>query len=217
MPLPAAMDAALRGPSPLVFTAAKIELPSRTLRLLDCSAVLTVNGEAFAGEDDAFGSLGAVESVSDGLGNEAPTLRLLLLPRSNVATAEAAAPTAQGSPVTIWFGVVTNPTTGATVTGDPVFVGELDTARLSVGESRALQLDVVSAWERLFDGNEGARLNPSFWNTIWPTDRALDLVHTIVETQPWGASDGGRPVYTTQGGGLSNGGYSGPDLSGVGL
>jgi hypothetical protein len=178
------MDTPLRGPVALVCCAVKLQLPGRTLRLLDGSAALTVNGEMYVGEDPDFGALGAVEAVSDALGNEAPTLRLQLLTKTNTAMAEVAAPGAQGSPLTLWYGVV-DPVTTVVTTGDPIFVGE-----------------------RLFEANEGTRLTDAFWTTAYADDPSFEFTPNIPQESPWGA-DRARPVYSGSGGGVSNPGWGG--------
>ena len=88
--------------------------------------------------------------------------------------------------------------------------------RLSAGESRALQLEVASAWERLFDANEGAKLNATFWRSLHPDDAALDLIHAITQDPPWG-SHNSRPSYVSAGPPVSNGGWGGGNDFGGGL
>jgi hypothetical protein len=209
MALPVAMDTALRGAVATGVMLVKIELPGRTLRYINGSAELLHEGEIYSGEDATFGLLGAIEPVPESVGTEAPRLQIVLHPRSNTAMAEVTSPLAQGSPVTIWFGVI-NPATGTVTATDPLFVGELDTAQISIGEgSKALTLDVASAWERLFQANEGAKLNDPFWQALHPGDLSMQYVPVIQRQLPWG-SDGPRPALITDvGPGISNGGGGG--------
>lgn len=201
MALDASLDAALKGAAPLVCLLLKIELPDHTIRLVDGSGEVNFDGEAYTGEDDIYGVLDGVEGITEQVGTEAPTVRFTFLPTSLQALADITHPANQGAPVYVWFGVVGD---NGLIVGEPelLFLGELDTAEVEAGEtSTVIAFDVVSAWERLFEANEGRRLNDKYWQTLYPGARGLQYVTEIQRDLPWGY-DAPRPrvVSDTVGG-----------------
>ncbi len=215
MALEASMNAALKGAAPLVCCLLEIVLPEAAIRIVDGAGAVAFDGHVYTGEDPVYGTLKAVEAFSEQVGIEAPRVRFGFLPKSLAALAEISAPIVQGSPVSLWFAAV-DPETGLII-GVPelLFTGEVDTADpdFSQGET-LLTIDVASAWERLFDGNEGARLNNAFHQSIWPGEKGFEFVTQLQRQEPWGydaprpnvVSDvnGGRP-----GGGIGGGGGGG--------
>lgn len=193
MPLETAMAAALEGQHALLFTAVEIQLPSETLRLLDGAGAVTFGGRTFVGQDPALGVLASIEALTDG-GEEAPSVRIAVLPPTNTAMATLADPLAQGGAVFIWLGVMA-PTTGAVV-GEPelLFAGEIDVPVLEVGRGqRLLTLDCVSIFDRFFEDREGVRLTNSFHQSVWPGELGLEFVTGVKRQMPWG-SDQVRPA-----------------------
>lgn len=193
MPLSAPMAAALEGAHVLLFTAVEAVLPGATLRLLDGAGTVTFAGRTFVGQDPDLGVLASVEPVSDG-GEEAPSLRIALLPPTNAAAATLALPQAQGGSVLVWIGVA-DPTTGGVI-GDPelVFAGEIDVPVLEVGHgTRLLTLDCVSIFDRFFEDREGVRLTNAFHQSVWPGELGLEFVTGVKRQMPWG-SDQVRPA-----------------------
>jgi hypothetical protein len=196
-----AMDTALAAPRVTVFGALQIDLlDGRTIRLLDGAATLTFNGGTFTGKDATFGSLGGVEAITDGVGDEAPGLAITLFPSSATAAGELSAPGMQGSRVRLWIGAVTV-ATGAVI-ADPylLFDGELDTPELVAGEREfTLELESVSGLERLFDNDEAARLSDTFHQSIWPGENGFMYVTGITRQVIWGPGE--RPggiTYTAR-------------------
>lgn len=224
MALDASLDAALKGAAPLVCLLLKIELPEHTIRLVDGVGQIIFNSETYSGEDEVYGVLDSVESLTEQVGTEAPTARFTFLPASLAALADITAPANQGSPVYVWFGAV-DQATGLLI-GEPelLFLGELDTAEAEAGpETTVIAFDVVSAWERLFEANEGLRLNDKFWQSVYSGARGLQYVTEIQRDLPWGY-DAPRPRVvsdTVGGGGPGRGGGSpigggGPGRRGTG-
>ncbi len=170
MALDASLEAALQGAAPTIVVLLKIELPDHTIRLVDGAGVVAYESQTFTGEDETYGTLSGIESIEEGVGDEAPKVRISFLPPTVTAIANLTAPGVQGSPVNIWMGAV-DPSTGLIV-GDPelLFSGELDEAELATDQgSQILLMDVASIWERLFDSNEGARQNQDFHQSIYGT------------------------------------------------
>jgi hypothetical protein len=198
MPLSAGMETALEAPAPLVVVALKIVLPSGTLRLLDGSGVLTIDGEDYAGGDPTLGVLAGIEPITDGIAAEAPALRIVINPPTNTASADLAAADAQGSPVTLMI-LALDPVTHA-IQGDPfvAFLGEVDVPTLDVDKSfRTVTLDCVSAWEKFFEDDEGVRLTDNWHQSIWPGETGLAYVIEVTRQLPWG-QDSPVPAVVTQ-------------------
>lgn len=222
MALDASLDAALKGAAPLVCLLVRVDLPEHTIRVVDGAGQLVFDAAVWMGEDAVYGVLDGVETLTEQVGTEAPMVRLTFLPADLAALAALTEPANQGSLVRIWLGAV-DPATGL-LTGTPelLFLGELDTADADVSESRTvIAFQVASAWERLFDANEGHRLNNAFIQSIYPGALGAEFVISIQRDLPWGydaprpavVSDviGGtaRPGTSPIPGGLGGGGFGG--------
>lgn len=201
------LEAALSVSRPLIFCAVKIVAPFGTLRLLDGEATIEVEGETYTGGSD-YGDLIAAESVTDGDGNTAPRLKLGLQVYDNTKIPLWLAPENQGSPVTIWLGVL-NRDDGSAL-AEVVFRGELDCADMFIDRHKSEAcLEVCSYLERFFDNDEGVRMNDAWHQSIWPGEKGLDQITAINRQWPWGIGGGGtafkgaRPGHTDYSKGLS--------------
>lgn len=200
MSLTPEMTAALAAKRAKLFGALKVELPGHTIRLLDGSAELIIGGEKFAGIDPVYGTVSLGENFSDGDPGTAPHLTLTFYPPNGTAAAELSSAAFQGSTVTLTAGAVYRAT--GQVVPDPfvLFVGELDTSMITISRGkRAVPCEIVSAMERCFEQDEGARLNDGFHQSIFPGELGLSLVVVDPTSLPWGA-EGGRPAISTSGG-----------------
>ncbi|ESQ83259.1 hypothetical protein AEAC466_13485 [Asticcacaulis sp. AC466] len=195
MTLDTAFKTALDGDVVGLFAAIEIVHPAGTARLLDGSAVLGFNGHTWTGSDPLFGSLGNLEAISDGSGEEAPAFKLSLLPPSASAAVAMVTPAAQGARVSVYVGCF-NVNTGQVVgTPDLRFVGEIDTATLSPGNAQAMVVfDVVSAFERFFAVEEGAKLSHSFHTNIWPGELGFEYLTNVLSKMPWGQNGNLPPL-----------------------
>ncbi|MFN3584831.1 hypothetical protein [Phenylobacterium sp.] len=183
-----ALDAHLARAQVTLFVAVEIVLPSATIRLLDGAGVLTFDSRTFTGRDPVYGVLGPIEPLTDGLDAEAPRVTISLLPPTNTAAATLAAPAAQGSAVSLWFGAVDTATGLVVDAPDLFFVGEVDVPTLRVGKgSRVLEYEVASVWERFFRNDEGARLTDAFHQSVYPGEKGLEFVTDVQRQLPWGA------------------------------
>jgi len=182
------LTAALAADGVWLFGAVKIELPGKTLRLLDGSAVMTIGGEAYSGADADFGTLAAIDVITDNQEDEAPELRFSFFPVDGVATATLANPAMQGARVTIMVGAANIATMAPIGTPEIVFLGEVDVATLRTGEGqRVVEFTVVSVFERLFEVDEGQRASDGFHQSIWPGERGLDGMTGTTKKLYWGA------------------------------
>jgi hypothetical protein len=184
-----AMDAALAGVAPTIFGAIEIVFPEHTLRLLTGSAQISFGGRTFTGSDPTYGVLSTDEDMTDGTGDQAPELRFTFIPTGDAATADLAAAHHQGSPVSVWLGVV-DPASGQAVP-DPllIFYGMVDVPTIQVDRNtRTLEITVVSGFEYFFTNDDGARLSDAFHQSIWPGETGLNQVTGIMQHLYWGSS-----------------------------
>lgn len=196
-----ALDAELRGLSPTVFGAIAIDLPDYKLSLLDGAGFVTIGGRRFVGQDDTFGTLSEIESLTDGAGDSAPALGITLLPASDAAAAALAGPTMQGSPVVISLGAV-NPATGQVIDAMTIFVGELDVPTLhGSANDRRLDYEIVSVFERLFEDDESARLSSGHHRSIFPNEAGMDFVTGVDQPVFWGVAGNPSTIAYSGGGG----------------
>lgn len=182
-----AMEAALGAPRVMLAGLLRIEFPGYTLRLADCSAVITAMGETFVGRDAVFGTIGAIETVEEMTGDQMPGLDLVLMPPDLSAAVDIAQPEMQGSAVRAWLAAL-NPETGdAIASPEMLFAGEVDTVSIEIERgTRTLSVACASVFERLMEPDEGARLADSFHQWIWPGELGFaNMTGTPVE-RLWG-------------------------------
>ena len=184
----------------------RVDLPEETIRLVD-GGVLNWNGELYRSADPVFGSIGAAEPLTEGVGDEVPALRLTFLPASTAAAATLSRPGYQGSRVRFWIAEV-DPGAGTIVgTPDLLFDGQTDRTRLVTGRgTRVLEMDLVSRAERLFAFNDGNRLEPRFHRKVWLGEGGEDFATGLAVTVAWGID---APRGVGVGGGATGGGVAG--------
>jgi hypothetical protein len=199
-----AMEVELRKPFATVFGAIKVELPESTICLVD-GGVVTFGGDTYTAKDDVFGTIGSVDRIRDGTGDEAPALSITLLPDSAADAATLSSPTYQGSLVSVFYGAI-DPATGAVIADPlPLFYGELDQPTLTIDQGvRELEYQIASAFERLFSGDEGIRLSDSHHKEIWPDETGLSQVTGVQKAIYW-AIDKPSSAITYGAGGFSGG------------
>ena len=183
-----ALTAALAADGVWLFGAVKIELPGKTLRLLDGSAVMTIGGETYAGSDADFGTLAAIDVISEDQEDEAPELQFSFFPSDAASLATLANPAMQGATVTVMVGAANIATMTPIGTPEIVFLGEVDVATMRSGEGqRMVEFTVVSVFERLFEVDEGQRATDGFHQSIWPGEKGLDGMTGTAQKLYWGA------------------------------
>lgn len=188
-----ALDSALQQDRATIFGAIRMDLPGRTVRLLVGSGVVRflVDGvvDTFTGQDDVIGVFSAIDTLTDGLGDEAPALSLTFIPASDAAAAQLASVSMQGSPVRLWLGAIDVMTGG--VLGDPLllFNGLLDVATLKVSTTgRTVDYEVSSIFEDFFLSDDGARLSDTFHQHLWPGELGCAFVTYVAQQIYWGTS-----------------------------
>lgn len=182
----------------------KIELPDATLRLCDGAFVIW-DEETFESSDEDFGTIGSMEPVDEGIGDEIPALRMTFLPTSSASAAALSQPEYQGCRVRMWIAEVGE---SNEVVGEPSleFDGQVDSTDLIIGRgTRELEMDIVSAAERLFVINEGNTLSPRFHKLLYPGELGQDNATGVGVGVAWGTA---LPAQT-YGNGYSTGGGGG--------
>ena len=163
-----------------------------TIRLSD-GGFITWGTETFTGLDPVFGTIGSVESMAEGVGDEIPALELTLLPPVTSAPAELTAPGYQNSEVNIYIGEFSQETGQFIGTPDVMFNGQIDQPIFRIGrERREIVLTIVSTAERLFLQNSGNSLTPRWQKSIWPGDKGHDNAVGLTIPVAWGVEQ--RPV-----------------------
>lgn len=197
----------LDAPTVTLAWLATFELPSRTLRFADGGQAIW-GGDVFRASDDEFGTIGKVEAPEEQAGDEAPGVTITFLPATTAAATTLSQPDYQGSAVDFWTAEI-NPATGEVV-GDPepFAAMDLDTTELLLGKgTRALEMGLVAAADRLFFVNEGNTLTTRFHQSVWPGELGLDNATGKPETSAWGTASPPRGTVSTGtgGGGLLGG------------
>lgn len=196
MSLTPELEAAFSAANVTVFGCLKIELPGYTLRLLDGAGELVIDGETYRGRDDTWGVVSGIGEFSDGDPSQAPHMTISFTPASDAAAIDLCSPTFQGSLVTLSIGAI-NRATGQVIP-DPyvLFVGEFDVPTLSIAKGeRTVTVEVVSALERCFEQDEGARMSDGFHQSVHPGQLGFGFTTADPTSLPWG-STGSRPVVT---------------------
>lgn len=179
---------ALAQPSVLLFGALKIELPDYTLRLLDGSASLIIEGETYVGLDPTFGTISAISELSEEIGDSAPEITVTLNPPDVSATAVLSHPNMQGAMAHLMAGAV-DPVSGIAIgTPETLFLGEIDVPTIGINQQgeRTLEYSIVSVFERLFEVEEGQRASNGWHQSIWPGELGLEFMTGTDVNLYWG-------------------------------
>lgn len=181
----------------------KIELPNYTIRLCD-GGFSIYEGETYTSEDPLFGTLAAMQPLVEGFGDSIPALTLTLLPPNASAVSDLAKPgyqTARARFYVAEFDVAT----GVISAADLQFDGQVDQISVTVaGRSRTVEMSIVSLAERLFEGNIGNTMNPTFHKSVWPDETGHDQATGLSIPVAWGTES--PPSGGYRGGGSSFGG-----------
>jgi hypothetical protein len=213
---PALLSALTDGSALRVFIAVRFDLLNdTTINLIDGSGFISfaVDGVMtnFDGDNPTYGTLAAVTSIKEQVASEAPTVAITLFPPSAAATGEINQPELQGSMCRIWFGLVDEMT--GSVYGEPelLWTGRLDTVKTNLsGNVKTVEIEVASAFDRLFAVEEGDRLNKTWHQNIWPGETGLNQ-NIKATIDPFWGTEATRPSVTPAGyyGGNSSTGVGG--------
>lgn len=187
----ATLQAALNQQVIWLFGAVRIDMAgigdmTGPLCLLDGAGEISINGETYYGGHPLFGAIDSIDTISESEGDEAPEISLSLLPPSATAAAQLASPAMQGREVRLMVGAL-DPMTGLTI-GQPEikFLGEIDVPTLTVSEGkRSLELTINSVFERMFEVEDGVRLQDGWHQSIWPGERGLEYMNGTDKNLYW--------------------------------
>lgn len=200
----ATLQAALNGSVITLFGAIRIDMAGigdRTapLCLLDGAGTLAIGGEVYTGADALFGTIDSIDSLAEQDGDEAPELSLTLNVPDASGAAQIASPAMQGREVRIMVGAL-DPVSGLTFGAPEVkFLGEIDVPTLTVsGEGRQLELKIVSAFERLFEVQDGVRAQDGWHQSIWPGERGLEYMSGTEKNLYWASQEASATTTLAQ-------------------
>lgn len=164
----------------------KIEFPTRTVRLCD-GGFFVWGAETFRQSDAVFGVLASLESMSEGIGDEVPALRISMLPPGTSAPATLSQPGFQNSRCRMWIAEY-DPETGAIVgTPDMKFDGLVDQTSITRGRTAyTLDMTIVADGERFFQRNIGNSLNSGFHKSVFPGETGEDNATGLNQPVAWG-------------------------------
>lgn len=187
---------ALADPVITLASLCEIVLPARTIRLCD-GGFIEWDGDTYSSEDSEFGTIEAVDAVSEALSDEAPSGKMTMLPPESVASEDLIQPNLQGSAMRFWLAEIA-PATGLVVgTPELLFSGFLDTITLSVGHAkRTIEIEFISEAERLFWTKEGNVLSTRFHQLAWPGEKGFEHATGAPTVVPWGVPGPGRGTIT---------------------
>lgn len=208
--------AALDAPHLRTFFAVRIFFQSTETEVLlhDGSGTLSFapwsgDTKTFTGKDSIFGTLAALTTIEEKIASEAPDVSITLMAPSNAAFGEINDPRNQGSPVSVWFGLVDDMTGAVIGTPELLWMGRLDTVQSNVAANQqTCELVTVSGFDRLFIAGEGECLNSVWHQSIWPGETGLAYNVASTTDIPWGV-EAPKPVTSPAGGYGYGGGYGG--------
>lgn len=210
MAMSAEMKAALQSKDPTLVTLIEIQFTDRTVRMTDGGAV-NWNGNSYVPEDAEIGVINGFSEFTETEGTESPRLEVAFEYKTNAALTRLANPSSQGTPFNVYQAAVSRDT--GTIIGAPelLFSGVIDDADLRhARNNRMLTVYLSTAWELLFDDNEGARWNNDFWVHNYGSGAQAFYAVTDVQRKlfwgykgPYNGSGGG---YGGTGGGFLGGG-----------
>jgi len=187
----------------------KWEAPGGTVRLCD-GGTLVFDSERYNTKDLTFGALSGFETISEGVGDEAPAGMLTFSPAANANPEDFNGPALQGSRIRMWIGEIDRDT--GLLVGDPDLQLDslVDVTRLKLARGkRALEVDIVSRAERLFLLMEGNVLSGEFHRRIYASETGLDNALGVPTVVAWGVVGAPRGTASYTGGFAGGGGGGG--------
>lgn len=180
----------------------KIDLPDRELRFCD-GGFFEYESETYRSRDAVFGTIGALQTMAESVGDIVPAVVLTILPPNTTSVVEISQPGNQTSPVQFIIAEY-DPDTGLITSGAVEFYGQIDQTILTAAANRyELTVSAVSLAERLFERNIGNSMNPTWHKSVWPGELGQDNATGLTGSVAWGveAAPQGGVIRSGSGGG----------------
>lgn len=172
----------------------KLELPGRDVLLCD-GGMVPYDGQLFQSADDVFGTVGAFEALTEGVGDELPAGTITFLPRDTAAAVELSQPGYQNSRVRLWIGEVDE--ASGRLVGEPDLLADWQTDKtvLKRGSgSRSLEMVCVTRSQRLLTRNDGNSLSSPAHQRVFAGERGFDNAVGMEIEVAWGVVSPPRGV-----------------------
>lgn len=207
MALHPAMQIALNGVTPSLATLVEIQFADRTVRISD-GIVITWGVNVFTPEDPEIGTLNGFSGFTEMEGTESPRLEVSFEYKTNAALTRLATPSSQGTPFNIYMATIDQATGNVIGAPELMFAGQIDDGELRhERNNRMLTISLSTAWELLFDNDEGLRWDNNTWFDAYGS-RAFYAVTDVQRKLYWGYKGpavGGGGSMTSGGGWIDNG------------
>jgi len=185
----------------------KIELPAGDVLLSD-AGVTTWNSDTYTPNDPQLGRLAGIEPITEGAGQQIPSLDLTFSPDSFVAVTALSNGAIQRSKVRLWIAEYDLDTGAVIGTPDLEFTGFIDQPQVTFAQ-RELSVSVVAVpeVEYLFQRDNGNGLTSAFHKSLFAGELGHDNATGLQVSVAWGAK--GPPSARGSSGGGSGRGSGG--------
>lgn len=189
----------------------KIELPDHDAMICD-GGFIVFGADTYKSRDDVLGTLAAVESMAEGIGDEIPALDLTFNPPDALAITTLSVGAIQKSAVRFWIGEYDAATGEIEGTPDLQFIGFIDQPVIRWGAREyEIALSAVSQSEWFFEKDTGNALSASFHKSLYPGETGHDNATGLGVSVAWGVagpSGGSSFAGASVFGGFAGGGGS---------
>jgi hypothetical protein len=179
----------------------KIELPDHTVLLTD-GGVTEWNGDTYSAYDEVLGSLAAVDTISEGVGQEIPALELQFAAPGPVSVAALSSGAIQQSTVRLWIAEFDVDTGEVVGTPELRFIGFVDQPQVAFAYRQfTVTITAVPQLELLFFRDTGNGLSSTFHKSLYPGELGHDNASGLSVPVAWGAQSPPRGGTVFGGGG----------------
>ena len=164
----------------------QVDFPGVSARWCD-GGFFVFEGETFQSADPVWGSVIAVDAISEGLGDELPSTGFTVAPASDTPVSVLNDPAIQGSRVQIWIAEY-EPQTGLITSSERFYDGRIDRSVLEIGKGvRVVKFEIGTMIERFLLRNSGNSLSSTWHKSIWPGETGHDNATGLKTPVAWGA------------------------------
>lgn len=181
----------------------KIELPDHTVTLSD-GGVTVWNGDTYTAQDSVLGSLAAIDTIAEGIGQEIPALDLEFAPPSATAVTALSNGAIQQSRVRLWVAEFDTDTGAVVGTPELRFIGFVDQPQVSFAFRQfTVRITAVPDLEAMFFRDTGNGLSSTFHKSLYAGELGHDNASGLSIPVAWGVQSPPRGGTTFGGGGSS--------------